>query len=242
MLNYYSLSNLRLLLLTLSSFLLFYLSAQELNTKESKYDSYYGLDPNLVTGEKYEYHYYGALGHPFLHAKTYSMGTVWGNSMEFGNQTINLEILKNQVLLQTTNQNGYTRNVILSHTNIDSFLINTTFFRKLNLPKHGIKFVEVTKRGSVSFAVYYSKHLKVNSGLGSQQHSFTEADKQLYAIVDSKPIPVNTKRQLFKLFPGHKTTLKQLIKKHKLKLKKPNSQSLYRFTRDFHKVKMEGKR
>ncbi len=184
-------------------------------------DSIYGLDASLINGETYQYPYYQVTGHPYFMQNQFTQEEVCTQGVIFAPVALKLDVLNNGLLLEYENPHGALQQILLVDSLVQWFTINSKRFAPHEVPKKGVKFVQILNEGEATCFYYWTKEMKVSNSSGATDYKINREKRTQYIHFNGKIHRYKGKGSFLKIFPPtHKETIKTYLKTHKVKWKK----------------------
>ena len=217
------------LLLFIFLFLGFYnLDAQSL---KNKLDAVYGLSPVIYNGIVYsDYYNSGVKGDQFLISNHYRPGSVKLSGNDFSDLRLNYDIYRQKALLQFENQNELKRQIEIPIEHLKEFIIEDKRFIIEKDLDSSFKIIQVIGNGQITFHIYYFKTLRTVSS-SVYERKFSDAQRKMWVQIKGKRYRIKTRRQLAKLFPEHKKSIKSWLKSKRIRFKKVSDAKLLETTK-----------
>ena len=184
------------------------------------FDEFFKLDSRLVNGDFYQTPNLSmATGHPFYFSPEWKKGSVKIEGDEFDDLLLRYDIHSGQLILNTA---GFTKSavqLVLKKDRIESFSMDGNTFEPFP-EEHslsGLQFCQVLVAGEIDFLQVKSKNLKVSSGLADFAYS-EYGDK--FLRLNGEILSFKNRKTLYRLFPEHKSDLKEYILQKKLRFRR----------------------
>jgi hypothetical protein len=219
----------------------------------------YGLDPELINGEKYNYHYSTASGDPFFELGRDRISTMENNRMvysgvaqdllasivikgkQYSKQRIRYDIYQQLVILDYIDQHGARASLVLRNSWVDQFEIEGQTFKKFKDPRGKVRFGQVVFEGPVSCVYFWKKDYTPELQNGQKTYSFSEPIREAVLIRDGQSCNFQNRRSFLNCFPREERTgVKAYLKEEHIKLRKADPDEMKRLMKRINEKRLEG--
>ncbi len=186
----------------------------------------YGSDADLVNGEKYFYPYSKSQGNPFfLSEPRPSEITIEGK--EFTGQLLRYDLFNQRLVLDYTNLYGAPSSLVLRNEWIESFSLETYFFKRMRGPGGETGYFQVVFEGAVSCIYSWRKEYLLNLASGVREYYFTDPAKDSFLVIGKEFFPYRANSSFLKVFDSeHQKAIKQFLRQSKIKVKKASDSQM----------------
>lgn len=209
----------------------------------------YGPDPELITGEKYFYHFSTASGDPYFetNGKVYSgaaqeaLASVVIKGKQYSGQHIRYDIYQQLVILDYVDQHGAPASVVLRNNWVDQFEIEGHSFKKFK-DQHGkVRFGQVIFEGPVSCVFFWKKEYNPELQNGQKNYSFSEPIREAVLIRDGLSCQFRNRRGFLKCFRvEERAWVKAYLKEEHIKFRKAGPDEMKRLMKRINEQRQEG--
>lgn len=218
----------------------------------------YGLDPELVNGEKYHYHFSTASGDPFfelggrrisaeeVNGKVYSgvaqdpLASIVIKGKQYSEQHIRYDIYQQLVILDYVDQHGAPASVVLRNNWVDQFEIEGQTFKKF-VDQHGkVRFGQVVFEGPFSCVFFWKKDYTPELQNGKKTYSFSEPIREAVLIRDGLSCHFRNRRSFLNCFPREeRARAKAYLKEEDIKFRKAGPEEMERLMNRINEKRQE---
>jgi hypothetical protein len=191
-------------------------------------NSFYGSSDLLNLGEIYQAEHAYARGHPYFLTDEYTLASLTVGNTEFGNIKARYNIATDQLIIKAMVDSGLLVTMVTKEDWINSFTINNHLFVNLNKLYPGKEvqgYCEQVYKGQEIFYIKYKKKFIDTYDDNTPQGFFSVVKVNKYVYRNGVFIPVNKKKELFKLY-SNKKSIKKYMRTNKIKYSKASSDQL----------------
>ena len=161
----------------------------------------YGTAPLLRNGVFYEYPYFSAEGHPFLHDNNFSQGAVHYRNKYYPYVSIKYDIFHQQVILNQE-QAGEMVQIKLTEEFVPAFSIGAMHFRKLTLEEASAYYQVVAEApGIMSCRYWHKSRNESHDNKAYKTFVFGEEQYRNYVLIGDRVSRFRNNRTFVKAFP-----------------------------------------
>ncbi|MCK5822153.1 MAG: hypothetical protein KAH17_09705 [Bacteroidales bacterium] len=220
-----SFSGIFLIIMALAPMLGYSQPAKPISSKAvfDHFDHLHKVDARLVSGDFYQTPFMNKLaGHPYFFDSEWKSGYVVLDSIKYDKLLIRYDIHTNQLILNTVNITDSYLQLVLKKEDISLFYMDKHLFRPYPIVQSqtGVQFCEVLSTGKIDFLLLKSKRLKVTPGGPSDYIYQSRLIKSLQ--LNGEIIPYRGRRTLYKLFPEHKSQIRNFIQEERMAYRRIN--------------------
>ncbi len=218
----------------------------------------YGLDPELINGEKYHYHYFKASGDPYFEfnrnrisaventGKVYddaaqdALASIVIKGKQYLEQHIRYDIYQQLVILDYVDQHGAPASVVLRNNWVEQFDIEGQTFKKFK-DQHGkVRFGQVVFEGTVSCVFFWKKEYTPELQNGQNTYSFSEPIREAVLIRDGLSCHFRNRRGFLNCFPAEKRAqVKAYMKEEHINIRKASPDEMRRLMKRINEKRQE---
>jgi hypothetical protein len=184
----------------------------------------YGYDPLLYNGRYYNF--FPPLntgGTQYLISNRYETGSVTIRGVTYTDLMLNYDIYNQQLVLQYKSNSGAPTLIILSEAWLESFRFKELNFELITTQDTLKRIFQVLGTGHMRILYYWKKNLNLDSFLGSKNHVFSPARKEMYLSDRNKILIFRNNKTFLSLFgPDKRITVKEFVRSNNINIKKEN--------------------
>jgi hypothetical protein len=191
-------------------------------------NSLYRSSDLLNLGEIYQPEHVYAKGHPYFITDDYTMAAVTVSNTTFEGIKARYNIVTDQLIIKAKVDSGLLVSMVTKNDWINSFTINNHLFVNLNkiYPGKAVQgYCEQVYKKDNSFYIKYKKKFIDTYDNNTPEGFFSGARINKYIYVNGVFIPVNKKKDLFKLY-SDKKSIKKYLRTNKINYSKASSDQL----------------
>ncbi|NOU60272.1 hypothetical protein [Marinifilum caeruleilacunae] len=184
---------------------------------------------DFLIGREYKTYHFQKKHSPIFNGK-FCNGTLYWKNRTFKDLLISYDTFKDEIIVRSLFTSGVTASVVLSQNRIDSFAINTDLtthhFEYLNPEEYTASdalggYYEIIYQNKLQLVYKHRSRKLVEEGL-----TIYVPEIHKYLAIDNKLYKINSKQQLFKLFPEKKKMIKQKVSSFQCSYKKLSTSHL----------------
>jgi hypothetical protein len=201
---------------------------QDLKKLKDTTNSFYGSSDLLNLGEIYQAEHVYARGHPYFSTDEYTLASVTVSNTTFENIKARYNIATDQLIIKARVDSGLLVSMVTKGDWIHSFMINSHLFVNLNKIYPGKEvqgYCEQVYKGDKIFYIKYKKKFIDTYDDNTPEGFFSVLKIEKYIYTSGTFIPVNKKKDLFKLY-GNKKSIKKYMRTNKINYSKASSSQL----------------
>jgi hypothetical protein len=191
-------------------------------------NSFYRSSDLLNLGEIYQPEHVYAKGHPYFITDDYTLASVTVSNARFEKIKARYNIAMDQLIIKARVDSGLLVTMVTKEDRINSFRINDHFFvnvNKLYPDKEVQGYCEEVYKGDKIFYIKYKKKFIDIYDNNTPEGFFSVVKINKYIYTKGNFIPVNKKKDLFKLY-GDKKAIKKYLRANKINYSKASSDQL----------------
>ena len=189
----------------------------------------YGIDDILVNGTEYRTLHPIASGDPFFETSACLKGTINLKGRSFQDVLLKYDIEQQILVLKGFADSARFEVIALNNNYVKSFWLKGRYFVNIEslLPHSLIKgFYELIYKGSFLFVRWYSKEFVASYSNRYPNGKYSKTKAENFLVRNGEKYRIKKKKDLYKLFPQQKASVKKFMKDNKIKLKKSSNQKL----------------
>ncbi|MFW5821353.1 MAG: hypothetical protein ACOCWA_08685 [Bacteroidota bacterium] len=186
------------------------------------------LDPALYNGSIYNYGSANILGHPFLHSRDFSRGSVIIDGIHYKNLLLNYDIFNQKIVFQFEDDKS-TGFISIPKEVISSFMIDNRNFTILHKSNWDHTIYEKIDSKDLSLLIKWIKRVKVSVKDEIHDFEYTPANRTMYLLDSGKMKKLRRKKDFIKSFDENKKSdIKKFMRKNRIRFRSANSEELTR--------------
>jgi hypothetical protein len=218
----------------------------------------YGLNPELINGEKYHYHFFTASGDPYFEFSQNRISAVENNGKvyddaaqdalasivikgkQYSEQHVRYDIYQQLVILDYMDQHGAPASVVLRNNWVEQFEIEGQTFKKFK-DQHGkVRFGQVVFEGTVSCVFFWRKEYSPELQNGQKTYSFSEPIREAVLITDGLSCHFRNRRGFLNCFlTEERAQVKAYIKEEHINIRKAGPDAMRRLMKSINDKRQE---
>jgi hypothetical protein len=191
-------------------------------------NSFYGSSDLLNLGEVYQPEHVYARGHPYFVTDEYTLASVTVNNTTFKEIKARYNIATDQLIIKARVDSGLLVTMVTKEDRINSFIISSHLFVNMKKAYPGKEvqgYCEQVYKRDKAFYIKYEKKFIDNYDDNTPEGFFSVLKVNKYIYRDGVFIPVNKKKELFKLY-SNKKSIKKFMRTNKIRYSKASSDQL----------------
>jgi hypothetical protein len=170
----------------------------------------------IYLGEKYTRMHPQATGSPFYNDLNWVPFTLYINDRVYEQISARYDILDDQLILKLITSTGELKHIVGNKTEIDSFLVGTELFIRLDhkAPENSFNFYQQVYRGNNLYLLKHHKEYVDTKNAIHPNGLYSRQKTELHIFRYEKLIPVTGKKEFIALFPLQKAKIKDFLKEN----------------------------
>jgi hypothetical protein len=185
-------------------------------------DKVYGYDPLLYNGRIYAFFPpAGTGGTQYLYDKFDTTGSITLRGITYSNLALNYDIYNQQLILKYKNALGTSDLIQISAAWLEKFEVGGRQFKFETITDTTRRIYQVIGIGASKVLYNYKKELLLDTRLGSIDHYFPDAIREMYVTTDGRMAKFKNNRSFVTAFSQPmQSPIKKYLRKNKIKVKK----------------------
>jgi len=186
-----------------------------------RYDSLYGMDPQLFNGIKYFPEHSLARGYPFWQDNQPMKADLVYSGRYYKNLKIKYNLYIQEFILEYADQFGGLQQLILNRSNIDSVFINNTLFIRNKYSDIKEYFLQVIHEDKISCYFTWKKEYRFNNTGVEVGHEYSDEMVTSYIVKNGRVYVFANNRSFLKIFPeDSRDSIREYMKDNRINVKK----------------------
>jgi hypothetical protein len=188
----------------------------------------YGFDPSLFNGKEYTFFPPpNTGGNQYFSDVRFESGSATIRNITYKDLELNYDIYNQQLILKYKNNLGANSLIIISDAWLGSFSIKGLNFEIISSRDTLKRIYQVLGAGPYRILYYWKKTLKLDNFLGSENHIFSPAVKEMNVNSGNRISRYSNNRIFYSLFdPDKRDAIKGYLRKNKISVKKASDQTM----------------
>lgn len=189
---------------------------------QEKFDSIYGLNPTLYSGQIFTYMVPSSVkGSQYLIEDNFMQGDIIINNQTFTNLLLNYDVYNQEVILRFES-NYKTVTIKLNKEKMDGFTLGKRKFILIKSPGEPVpEIYQYFGDDQLMVLYHWEKELDLSSKSGNSFWSFSKPRKTMYLLIEKQKHRFKNNRTFLSLFEKpQKHEIKTFIKQNKINLKR----------------------